>query len=364
MHRRLFLGLLAILLAGQVACVDINKAGGSTSGTSLYLFSKEGDTQKVYAYQDMEALNGSSETPVPDRTITSGRFSLVVPLAWGGVAMDPANRLYLVGENGIVIRINNVRTQNGAIASNSTDVVSFTLGGSGERLSPGKFGQASFDRGVLYVCEYNDIESRIWKVPNPETKNQDEVVPKANANITLVSGDKACWGVGAGGGNLFAYFNDGGTVGPNAYTGARLRKGFSDGFVPASNVIVGDTALLAKWGSVAVDTNASLVYLARHLQDSGKSGNPVVVYKWGTFTGISTGAPDRQLADASQSAVRVLAHGGNKDWLASLAGFGDAGGKDFWLWKAPSLDTAKAIKRTLPVTGEVEVRGLAFDGNN
>lgn len=362
MHRRLFLGLLALFLAGQVACVDPKGTSGSTAGTSLYLFSKEGDTQKLYAYTDVEALQSATETPVPNRTITSGLFSQVVPLAWGGMVMDPAGILYLVGETGTVVRVERARFLNGEVSGTSSDVENFTLGTSADRLDSGKFGQAAFDGGILYVTESNDSESRIWKITTPTQHRDGFTVPKSE--IALVTGDKGCWGLTAGSGALYGYFNDGNSVGLDALTGPRLREGTGTGFSAASDVIIGSNTLLAKFGSLAMDTSNRSVFLARHLVDSGKSGNPVLVFKLSSFSGTYSGAPDRQLADSSQTNLRVLAHGGNKDWLGGLASFGAEGARDFWLWKSPSLDTSTATKRSLPVTGDVQVRGLAFDGNN
>jgi hypothetical protein len=362
MHRRLFFGLLAIFLAGQVACVDPKGTSGSTAGTSLYLFSEESGTQKLYAYTDVEALHGSSETPAPNRTITSGLFSQVVPLAWGGMVMDPAGTLYLIGESGTVVRIERVRSLNGAIDGNSSDAENFTLGTSADRLPSGKFGQAAFDGGILYVSESNSSDSRVWKITTPSLYRDGFTVPKSE--IAQVTGDKGCWGLTAGSGALYGYFNDGNSVGLDALTGPRLREGTGSGFTTSSDVIVGSNTLLAKYGSMAMDTSARTVFLARHLEDSGKTGNPVLVFKLSSFSGIYSGAPDRQLADSSQNNLRVLAHGGNKDWLGGLSSFGAAGASNFWLWKSPSLDTSTAIKRTLPVTGLVEIRGLAFDGNN
>lgn len=360
--RRWASGLLVVLALGHSACVDL-KTGGATGGTALYVHSVEGNKPKIYVYGDVDAMFAGADTPTSSRTITTTLLDQVSPLAWGGIALDSqGNRLYLVSESaGTVVRIDRLRTQNGEISSTSTDAVSFTLGNSGERLPGGKFGQASFDGGTLYVTEANDSETRIWVVNNPGGVAAGGIVPKSL--LPTVTGDKAGTGVAAAQGAVFAFFADGNPVTQDGHTGARLRKGSSSGFATSDGILVGTNTTLAKYGSLAYDSGNSMLFVARHLTDASKTGSPILVFRSGQFATSPNQAPDKTLGDANaQSNLRVLAHPGNKDWLAALGSTGTTGGASFWLWKAPLSAGSAPVKRNLPAGGEA--RGLVLDGNN
>lgn len=366
MHRRLFLGLLAILMAGQMACVDVNSAGGGN--TALYVHNMNGGTPQIQVFTDVESVFTTTGDLTPTKTLTSTFFDQASPLAWGGLVLDSSgNRLYLVGETGTVVRIDRLRNQvSGDIPSTSVDVVSFTLGNSSDRLAGGKFGQATFDETTktLYVIEANaSNDTQVWTLPSPSSISSGTTVPRQL--VTLTPGDKTGSGMAAGGGYLYGYFNEGNRLDiANSWVGPRLRRGDATSFPLYGSVLGGDESLLGLYGSMALDTGNKVLYFARHNDDSNVSGTPapLLAFSVGQFTtGAPNQAPDRVFGSGTAlHNIRVLAHAGNRDWLGALTSVSDNPVNVFWLWKAPSGGSAP-VKLTLPGAG---IKGLAFDGNN
>ena len=171
MRHRSYTSLVGALLAIAVlglACVD-KPGGGSTGGTVLYAYDS---TANQILEWDANAFF-DTDSPAILKTVGSNVFATKIQtLAWGGLCLDPtSNRLYLVNETtGDVVRVNNIRNLSGTIPSTSSDSpTTFTLGASSsDRLSGGKFGQASVDpgTGTLYVSERNSSDTRIWVVAN------------------------------------------------------------------------------------------------------------------------------------------------------------------------------------------------------
>ena len=364
MYKRLFLGLLAIVLAGQMACVD-PKEGGATGDTALYFHSVESGTARIQVFLDAEAVFTGSGPATPGRTLTSDLLNKVSPLAWGGLALDSRrNLLYAVGENGTIVRISSLRGQTGAIPTN--EIASFELSNtSTDRLSGGKFNQAALDPSTdtLYVAETSPSASQVWVIASASGRPNDATVPKVA--VTLAGTDKGCTGLAVGrNSEVFGFFKEGGTVGfPTAYDGPRLRKGNSATFPSSDGTIIGPATLLKVYGSLACDTGGNELYVARHLSDASvTTGDPILVFTSGDFSQGLDKAPSRTMGDANQQAnLRVIAHPGNKDWLGGLRSDAEVGLNTFYLWKKPSSGGA-AVSRTL-VQG-AEIRGIAFDGNN
>jgi hypothetical protein len=185
----------------------------------------------------------------------------------------------------------------------------------------------------------------------------------------MSTGETACTGVAASSTALYAYFNSGGTItngagSGNSYTAARLRMGSLAGaFSANTNVIVGrdnnSVTMLGAYGCLAYDTGNDILYFARHNTQSGLSGNPVLAFKPGDFSSGFQFATSTTLAGPSD--LRVIAHGGKKDWLV---GAGNTATSTLWIWKGPS--TADASKYlTLPAaSGSMQILGLALDGSN
>ena len=354
---------IALLLA---SCVDPDASGGgATSGTALYVFdgSDSPASGRVLAWNDANALY-SDPTASPSRTISGLALDTVKTLGLGGMCMDTTgNRLYMVSESGTVARIESVRSKSGTLSS-TADVVTFTLGnGSADRLSGSKFGQAAIDpqAGTLYVTETGDSDSRIWVVTRPDQFAQ-------NANATLqtvsVSGDRKGYGVAVWQGAVYGYFQEGNSViggDLTQYTGPRLRKGTSSGFQTNSGVLVGTSkTLLRKYGALAYDSGNDQIYVACHLVDAALNGAPITIYKPGQFNPGLDQAPDKTLGDATLNNLRILAHGGNKDWLAAATASGETPSNVLYLWRNPLSATTP---RTVSL-GNTRIRGLAFDGSN
>ena len=257
--------LLAIALLGQ-ACVDA-PGGGTTSGTVLYAY--DNTAHKIIGWDANTFYD--SDNPTALKTVTSTVLTnKMVNLSWGGLCHDSSSdRLFLVNETtGDVVRVNRMRNQSGEIPSTSLDVATFTLGTSSDRLPSGRFGQAAIDpaTGTLYVTEKNEGDTRIWVVAGAGV-----ILDKTTVQLTslTVPGDKDCTGVAAGmSGQVFAYFNSGNAIGFDQVIGPRLRKGTSAGFFPNASVLIGTNTMLGKYGSLALDNANTLVFLARHNQDS------------------------------------------------------------------------------------------------
>ena len=356
MITRTLRGLAACaLLLLPFGCKDA-VTSGSTSGVALYAF--DSTTSTVMAWNDLEALYSATSTPAPDRTLTSSLLSKVSGLGWGGLCLDSQRGLlYLVSDSGTIVRINRLRSQTGAVPS--TDITSFSLSTT-DRLTNGKFGQAAIDTQMdtLYITENGDNGTRIWVVANASTQLQDNTVA---LQALQTSGDSGGTGVAAGAGSVYAYFQDGNPVGPDVLTGPRLRSGTQGGFT-ASSVILGGLTGLGEYGSLALDTGNSYLYVARHNTDSGSTAPPVEVFRTGQFGMTYNQAPAFTLGSATaQPDLRVLAHPGTKDWLVGLRGQGTTGYPTLILWKSPLGGTDAKVLAVSPST--TVFRGVAMDGD-
>jgi hypothetical protein len=183
------------------------------------------------------------------------------------------------------------------------------------------------------------------------------------------------WGTGVGvgtSGTLFAYFGGGAgipTIDGTTVSGPRLRMG-SGSFSPAASVLIGSSTSLgdssSQFGSVAYDSGFNRVYVCRQASDSSLPA--VLVFTPDQFSGSYNQAPARTLGDtvAELPALRILAHGGDKDWLvgadwvSASSGTG-SGTNKLRIWKGPA-NGGKALSFTLD--SGVVVRGLALDGEN
>ncbi len=352
--------LLAIAFLG-LACVD-TPGGGTSGGTVLYAY--DNNAKQLIEWDASTFYD--SDSPTTLKIVSSTVFTNKMGnLSWGGLCLDSSsNRLYLVNETtGDVVRVNNIRNQGGTISSTSPDVATFTLGSSSDRLASGKFGQAAIDpaTGTLFVTEKNDSDTRIWVVSGAGGILDGTTVQLTPINV---SGDKACTGVAAGlGGQVFAYFNSGNAIGIDQISGPRLRKGTSAGFSPGTSVLVGTNTTLGKYGILALDSGNNLLFVARHNVDASASGIPVLAFSIGKFNGGGFNqAPDFTLGTAAdQGSIRVLAHPGNKEWLAALTSSGELPANQIHIWKLPR-DPATVVK-IKNITSAL-IKGIAFDGNN
>ncbi|MCE1229172.1 MAG: hypothetical protein LWX11_06770 [Firmicutes bacterium] len=351
----------ATLLLGLWGCVD-PVSGGSTGGTALYAF--DSSTGQVLVWSDLGAAYDAGALPATSRTLTGASLDQVKNLGWGGMAMDATNnRLFLVSAAGKVVRIERVRSQNGALSSFS-DIALFTLGNSNDRLgSSSVFGQAAVDTssGTLYVTETTDTDARVWVVANPANIQDGTTVPLAEMRSTFGTDSKG-GGVAASQGSVYAYFGGGDNITNlntgTTYSGARVRRGSGNSFPGNTQVLVYQNDRLGNSGSLAFDTSNTLLYVLR--TSSGAALNPpVVIYKAGAFTSGFDQTWDATLG-TTQSTLRYLAHPGNKDWLVAGEMVSDKGTAILWVWKNPSQSgTVKALS-----AGSGEIRGVALDGSN
>lgn len=356
MTSRFLIGLAASMLMFCSGCKDPNAASGGTTGAALYAF--DSTTSKVFVWKDLNALYDSATAPAPSYQISSTLFSKVTSLAWGGLCFDgQRGTLYLVSDTGTIVRVSNIRSQSGTVPN--AEVVSFALSSTG-RLTNGKFGQACLDAqtNTLYITESGDSNTQIWVVASPDSQLQD-------ASITLqalqMSGDSGGTGVAAASGSVYAFFKDGGTVGIDALTGPRLRKGTSASF-DATQVILGSSTTLGIYGALALDSGNGYLFVARNNTDAASTAPPIQAFRTGQFGLSYNQAPASTLGSATgQADLRVLSHPGTKDWLLGLRGQGTTGFGTIYLWKSPLGGTAA---KTITVTpaGSV-IKGVAVDGN-
>ena len=359
MTSRFLLGLAASLLLLVPGCKEPDGSTGGTSGAALYAY--DSSSSAVFVWSDVSAVyDGTATTVAPTKQINSSVFSSKISsLAWGGLCLDSQKAfLYLVSDTGNIVRVSNMRSQSGTVAS--TEVVSFSLSNTG-RLSGSTFGQAALDAQSdnLYITENSGSGTQIWVVNNASSQVQD-------ASIALqplqMSGDSGGTGVAAASGSVYAFMLDGSTVGTVVtYSGPRLRKGTSSAFTDA-NTIIGSSTLLGKYGSLALDTGNGYLFVARHNTDAAASTAPVLLFTTGLFGQAYNQAPAKTLGSATaQSDLRVIAHAGTKDWLVGLRGNGTTAYSTVYLWKAPTSGTdAKAITAS-PTTALF--KGVAVDGN-
>lgn len=378
MNLRRILGLAGAALASlflSQACVDVGE-GGATSNTALYIY--DGGGHAVKCWEDTASLYANITTGGdlgPQRTITSATITDTIKSpAIGGVCLDiSSKRLFLVDSTGAVVRIERADKQNGSLSS-LTDIATFTLDSS-ERLQGSSFGQAAVDpqTGSLYVTENGTSQTRIWVVSNPGAYGglgQPSTVPLRALQTTGVDAggpDTGGTGVAVGQGAVYAYFAGGASVpspsGGSPYTGARLRSGSASAF--SSAVIVGASTTLedtATGGCLALDTGNNAVYVLR-ANTHAASGGPICVFTAGAFTSSYDQTPSRYLGSLTgQPDLRIIAHGGNKDWLGGAA-YGSVTkvfSNQIWLWKNPSQG---GEPHTLTL-GSATISGLAFDGSN
>ena len=359
MRSRLFHGLVAVFLLLALGCKDPGAAAGGTSGAALYAY--DSTSSAVFVWTDLSALYNASSTPAaPNKQITSSVFSSKISsLAWGGICFDNQKAyLYLVSDTGNIVRVSNIRSQSGIVAS--ADVVSFSLSNTG-RLSGSTFGQASLDtqNDTLYITENSSSGTQIWVVNNASSQAQD-------TSITLqalqTSGDSGGTGVASASGSVYAFLADGSTVGTVVtYSGPRLRKGKASGFTDA-NTLIGGSTLIGKYGSLALDTANGYLFVARHNTDAGATTAPIQVFTTGQFGQAYDQSPTATLGSASaQADLRVIAHAGSKDWLVGLRGNGATAYGTIFIWKSPLGGTAANSISASPATALF--KGIAVDGN-
>jgi len=366
------LACLALSLGLIQGCVDPEEEGGNTSGTTLYVFdTSDSASSRVLVYSDLSALFDDN-TIEPSRRLSGSKIDTVRNLAWGGMCFDAnGNRLYMVSETGDVVRVERARSASGNI-SNPIDIASFRLGGSGERLSDGKFGQASIDtrENILYVTESNSSDTRIWVVRNPGSITDGTSVSNSNL-LSIPDGDRGGTGVAAHSGFVYAYFDDGSYINNPlsgvSYSGSRLRRGSSTGFARETSLVIGDASdsvnrtQLAKYGSLAIDQDGQ-VYFARHLSDAAvSSGNAILFFRPGQFSPGLNQAPERTFASISN--LRIISHAVTRDWLVGALSAEDWGSGTIWIWKSPS-SASSASSVLFSVGSNVTIRGLALDGSN
>ncbi|WP_257309619.1 hypothetical protein [Geothrix fuzhouensis] len=359
MIRRLLTGLLAFVLLVAVGCKEPDGTSGGTAGVALYAY--DSTTSEVFVWTDLSTLyDSTSTTAAPTKTITSSVFSSkIASLAWGGLCLDRQNGyLYLVSDTGNIVRVRNIRSQMGEVAS--SDVVSFSLASTG-RLSTSTFGQASLDmqNDTLYITENGSSGTQIWVVTNASSQPQSATIA---LTALAVSGDTGGTGVASASGAVYAFMLSGDTVGAvTTYTGPRLRKGTSSGFTDA-NTIIGPSTLIGQYGSLALDTGNGYLFVARHNVDAGVSTAPIQVFTTGMFGQAYDQAPTATLGSATdQPDLRVIAHAGTKDWLVGLRGSGSTAYDTIFLWKAPMGGTA--AKAIVPAPTTSLFKGVAVDGN-
>jgi len=347
---------LVLLFSG---CKEPDGASGGTSGAALYAY--DSNTSAVFVWTDISTLySATATTATPTKQITSSVFSSKVPsLAWGGLCFDSqSGYLYLVSETGNIVRVSNIRSQSGVVAT--SEVVSFSLSDAG-RLTTSTFGQAALDAqtDTLYITENGASGTQIWVVSNASGQFQGATVTLQALHAT---GDTGGTGVAAAAGAVYAFLLDGDPVGSIVtYAGPRLRKGTSSGFTDA-DTIIGSLTNLGKYGSLAIDKGNGYLFVARHNTDAASSLAPIQVYATGVFGQSHNQAPRNSLGSTTaQADLRVLAHAGTKDWLVGLRGQGAVGYPTLFLWKAPMSGTAAKVV-TLSTSGSV-LKGVAVDGN-
>ena len=335
---RILLSLAAALPLLFTGCTKTNGAG-DTSGTALYLF--DGAAKDIVVWKDLDATASATTTPAPDLTLANTALErTTAALAWGGMALDAQrNRLYLLYQDGFVIRIDALRSQSGTILSN--DIVTFTLDTSSSPLTGSQFGQLALDpqSDTLYACENGTSSSRVWAVSRPDTITSGTKVP-----LATVSDDESgtgSLGVAAGQSAVYAYFTGGNPVtsGTSTYNGPRLRKGVSAAFTPGSVIIGSATGLDASAaGTLALDTANSRVYVGLDAGSTagGTGGATVLAFQTGQFGLSPNQAPSFVLGDSTTGAIMALAHPGTKAWLVGLQGTKSSGIQSILVWKQPA----------------------------
>lgn len=360
------LACAGLMVLVQTGCVDAPKT--DTGSAPLYVF--DGSTNAVMAWADVSTLHDTGTAGAAERTISTAKFGSSLTLGLGGMALDSYNQyLYLVSSNGTVVRISRIGSQSGAIVS--SDVVSFILDDTGTDAEGGVFGQVAVNPvgSYLYVTEcIAGGKSQVWAIPSTYMNDGATITKSTGAgtiigNTTISGGtsDKACYGVAVSSSAVYGYFGSGGTVsvkGTDYTAPARLRKGTYMGFLTYSGIIIGQSdsanTLLGNYGCLAYDTGNDVLYIARMA-----SADPLLAFAPGDF---SPGLDVHPKTFGGPSDLRVIAHGGTKDWLVGAESPDNATGTNsLWIWKGPSVgDTHLSV--SLPAS--VQILGLALDGSD
>ena len=362
--RILFKGLAALPLL-LLGCIKGDGSSGGTSGTALYLFDSTGS--QILVWKDMEATAAASTTPGADAALTNSALTRSQPLAWGGMAVDTQrNRLYLLYQDGSVVRVDQLRSQTGAIQS--SNVVLFTLDTSASPLTGSVFGQLALDAqtDTLYACETGSSSSRIWAVGNPDALTNGAKVPLAT--VSDDENGKGALGIAAGRGAIYTYSGNGDPVVTvqATYNGPRLRKGAGAALTPGRVIIGDETGLDASAaGSMALDTAGSTVFVGLDVGSTGANsptgGAPVLAFQTGQFGLAPNQKPTFWLAGSASGTLMSLAHAGTKAWLVGLIGTKSAGGQSILVWKQPAAGVAPQTL-TLGPSG-AQYLAAALDGS-
>lgn len=363
--RHLLLGLAAALPLLFVSCIKSSDGAGAINGTALYLY--DGNASQILVWKDLSATYAATTAPAPDLTLTSTALSRSQPVAWGGMAVDTQrNRLYLLYQDGTVLRIDQLRSQSGTIIS--SNLILFTLDSS-QRLSGSVFGQLALDAqsDILYACEHGTGgTSRVWAVNQPDT-----LVNSGTAAFATVTDDESgtgSVGAAAGQGAVFGYFAGGNQVisGINTYNGPRLRKGASGAFI-SGDVLIGDTTGLdqSTTGSLALDTVNNMLFVGLDTgstsANSPTGGAPVLAFQAGQFGLAPNQQPKFWLDDSSAGTLMALSHAGSKAWLVGLKGTGSVGMQTIQVWQQPASGvTAKPLALG---AASAEYLAAALDGS-
>lgn len=365
--RRLLLGLAAALPLLLVSCIKSGDGAGAINGTALYLY--DGDASQILVWKDLSAAYDAATPPAADLTLSSTALARSQPVAWGGMAVDTQrNHLYLLYQDGSVIRIDQLRSQSGTIIS--SNLVLFTLDSS-QRLTGSVFGQLALDtqKDTLYACEHGTSgTSRVWAVSQP-----DAIANSGTAAFTTVGDDEAgtgSVGTAAGQGAVFGYFAGGNQVisGISTYNGPRLRKGASGAFVPGS-VLIGDTTGLdqSTTGSLALDIVNNTLFVGLDTgsttANSPTGGAPVLAFQTGQFGLAPNQSPKFWLDDSTSGTLMSLSHAGTKAWLVGLKGTAGVGMQTILAWQQPASGVAAKPLALGPSTAQYLAAALDGSGS-
>lgn len=368
--RRHLLGLVTLFPLLLLGCIKSGSGTpGTTTGTVLYLF--DGAASQILVWKDLSATYSAAATPAADITLTSAALSRSKPVAWGGMTLDTQrNHLYLLYQDGSVIRVDNLRSQSGTILS--SNLILFTLD-STQRLTGSVFGQMAFDpqSDTLYACESGTSgTSRVWAISQPDT-----IANSGTATFNTIGDDESgtgSVGAAAGQGAVFAYFAGGNQVvtggGINTYNGPRLRKGTSSAFGTANVIIGGSTGLdQSTTGSLALDTAGSTLFVGLDIgstsTNSPTSGAPVVAFQTGQFGLSPNQAPKFWLGNSGMGAIMALSHAGTKAWLVGLQGAKSAGIQTILVWQQPASGVAAKSLVIGPSTAQYLAAALDGSGS-
>lgn len=356
MKTRVLFALTGLLTLGCLAPAPGSESGG-VAGVGLYAFDQS--SKSLMVWKDLSATFDGDKTLTPSLTLTSSEFSNLTSLGWSGMAFDGSrNQLYLVNDNGNVVRINRARSQTGAISS--ADAISFSMNNTSP-LTNSKFGQAAVDTSsnTLYLTENGDNGTRIWAVANASTLAAHTSVSLVAVQVSTSGGggaDSGGYGVAAASNVVYGSFTGGATItiGGTSYSGPRLRKGTTTGFPPDTQVLIGSNTQVGTYAPLALDTSNNILYTG--VQTA--SASPMLAFKISQFTSGPNQSPNAVFGDSGTlSTVRFLSHAGTKDWLVA----GDESGTTLWIWKQPATSTTNVLSKAVP--GTAVFRAIALDSN-